>query len=87
MEILWLLLPMSVVLALLVIGVFAWALRGGQFDDLEREGQRILDADDGQGHDVRAPLVDGDQAITETAFGQSGNHQPGVESQGVLNGR
>jgi cbb3-type cytochrome oxidase maturation protein len=46
MDILFLLVPMSVVLALLVIAVFAWALNGGQFDDIEREGQRILvDAD------------------------------------------
>jgi cbb3-type cytochrome oxidase maturation protein len=46
MDILFLLVPMSVVLALLVIGVFAWALNGGQFDDIEREGARILiDAD------------------------------------------
>jgi cbb3-type cytochrome oxidase maturation protein len=42
MDILFLLVPMSVVLALLVIGVFAWALNGGQFDDIEAEGARIL---------------------------------------------
>jgi cbb3-type cytochrome oxidase maturation protein len=42
MDILFLLVPMSVVLALLVIGVFAWALQGGQFDDVESEGARIL---------------------------------------------
>jgi len=46
MDILFLLVPMSVVLALLVLGVFAWALNGGQFDDIEAEGTRILlDAD------------------------------------------
>ena len=54
MEILWLLIPMSVVLVLLVIGVFGWALHRGQFDDLEQEGQRIL-LDD-------PPPVDADQA-------------------------
>jgi cbb3-type cytochrome oxidase maturation protein len=42
MDILFLLVPMSVVLALLVIAVFAWALNGGQFDDIEAEGGRIL---------------------------------------------
>lgn len=45
MDILFVLIPLSMVLLLVVIGVFAWALHGGQFDDLEREGQRILDAD------------------------------------------
>ncbi|HWP17689.1 MAG TPA: cbb3-type cytochrome oxidase assembly protein CcoS [Burkholderiaceae bacterium] len=42
MEILFLLVPLSTVLALLIIAVFAWALWGGQFDNIEREAQRIL---------------------------------------------
>jgi cbb3-type cytochrome oxidase maturation protein len=42
MEIMWLLIPLSAVLVLLVIGVFAWALHRGQFEDLEDEGTRIL---------------------------------------------
>ncbi|MBX3622840.1 MAG: cbb3-type cytochrome oxidase assembly protein CcoS [Rhizobacter sp.] len=46
MESLYLLLPMSVLLVLALIGVFAWALHSGQFDDLEREGQRVLEADE-----------------------------------------
>jgi cbb3-type cytochrome oxidase maturation protein len=46
MDILYLLIPVSVVVMLGVIGVFAWALQRGQFDDLDREGQRILDGDE-----------------------------------------
>lgn len=46
MDILYLLIPMSAVLVLGIIGVFAWALDGGQFDDLEQHGERILDSDD-----------------------------------------
>jgi cbb3-type cytochrome oxidase maturation protein len=42
MEILYLLIPLSAVLVLLIIAVFGWALNRGQFDDLEREGERIL---------------------------------------------
>lgn len=45
MEILYLLIPLSVVLVLLVIGVFWWALQSGQFDNIEREGERILRED------------------------------------------
>jgi len=45
-EILYLLVPLSVGLALIILGVFAWALRSGQFDDLEREGWRILESDE-----------------------------------------
>lgn len=45
MESLYLLLPLSVLLVLGLIALFAWALQGGQFDDLEREGRRVLDED------------------------------------------
>jgi cbb3-type cytochrome oxidase maturation protein len=45
MDILYLLIPLSAVLVLGILGVFAWALHGGQFDDLEQEGERILAAD------------------------------------------
>jgi cbb3-type cytochrome oxidase maturation protein len=44
MDILYLLIPLSVVLAFAIIGVFAWALKSGQFEDIEGEGERILDA-------------------------------------------
>jgi len=43
MESLYLLLPLSVLLVLALIGVFGWALNAGQFDDLEREGWRVLE--------------------------------------------
>jgi cbb3-type cytochrome oxidase maturation protein len=42
MDILYLLIPMSAVLVLGILAVFAWALHGGQFDDLEQQGERIL---------------------------------------------
>ena len=42
MDILFLLVPLSVVLALGVMAVLAWAVWSGQFDDLESEGQRIF---------------------------------------------
>lgn len=47
MESLYLLLPMSVLLVLALIGLFAWALHAGQFDDLEREGRRVLEEREG----------------------------------------
>ncbi|WP_428423039.1 cbb3-type cytochrome oxidase assembly protein CcoS [Methylibium sp.] len=43
MDSLYLLLPLSVLLALGVLGVFAWAVHHGQFDDLDREGARVLE--------------------------------------------
>jgi len=46
MEILYLLIPLSVVLVFLIGGVFWWSVRNGQFDDLEGPGHRILMDDD-----------------------------------------
>ena len=43
MDSLYLLLPLSVLLVLALIALFGWALHAGQFDDLEREGWRVLD--------------------------------------------
>ena len=46
MEILYLLVPVSVVLVFLTGAVFWFALASGQFDDLEGPAYRILDDDD-----------------------------------------
>ncbi len=45
MDILYLLIPLSVLLVFVIIGVFWWALNAGQFDNIEREGKRILGGD------------------------------------------
>ena len=45
MDILFLLIPLSGVLALLIIGALAWAVWRGQFDAVDAEGERILHSD------------------------------------------
>jgi cbb3-type cytochrome oxidase maturation protein len=42
MDILYLLIPLSAVLVLFIVAVFGWAVHKGQFEDLEREADRIL---------------------------------------------
>jgi cbb3-type cytochrome oxidase maturation protein len=49
MDILYLLVPATVLLVFGLLALFRWALGAGQFDDLEREGERILD-------DAMAPI-------------------------------
>jgi cbb3-type cytochrome oxidase maturation protein len=46
-EILYLLIPLSVVLAFLIGAAFWWSVASGQFDDLEGPAYRILNDDDG----------------------------------------
>ncbi|MCL2309312.1 MAG: cbb3-type cytochrome oxidase assembly protein CcoS [Proteobacteria bacterium] len=46
MEILWLLIPMSVLIVLILGSIFWWSVRSGQFDDLDGPAYRILADDD-----------------------------------------
>lgn len=46
MDILYLLIPLSVVLVFLIGAAFWWALHNGQFDDLDAPSHRILMDDD-----------------------------------------
>jgi len=46
MEILYLLIPLSMILVGLIVWAFFWAVRSGQFEDLEGPAYRILMDDD-----------------------------------------
>lgn len=46
MEILYILIPMSVVLVMVIVAVLARALQQGQFDDLQHQGEIIFDSDE-----------------------------------------
>ena len=59
MDILYLLVPMSVLLVFALMVLFRWALGAGQFEDLEREGERILKGD--------SPKLDTDQTPDRSA--------------------
>ena len=45
MDILFILIPLSVVLALVILGALGWAVWRGQFESVEAEGERILGSD------------------------------------------
>lgn len=53
MDILYLLIPLSVVLAFLIGYVFWWALKSGMFDDLEGPAYWILHDDDAVAKDEK----------------------------------
>jgi cbb3-type cytochrome oxidase maturation protein len=69
MESLYLLLPLSVLLVLALIGVFGWAINAGQFEDLEREGWRVLE--DEPLPPPQPPALDLDQASAKHPYQQS----------------
>ena len=45
MDILFLLIPLSVILVLAILAGLWWAIYTGQFGDVEKEGERILHED------------------------------------------
>ncbi len=45
MEILYLLIPLSVLLVLFILASLWWAINSGQFENLEAEAERILRED------------------------------------------
>ena len=46
MEILYLLIPLSLILVGIIVWIFLWAVRSGQFDDMEGPAHQILMDDD-----------------------------------------
>jgi len=61
-DIVYLLIPLSLVLVFLIGAVFWWAVRRGQFDDLEGPGHRILMDDDGEPAKLRQRIVSSEEA-------------------------
>lgn len=59
MDILYLLIPLSLVLVFVIAIFFWWSLRSNQYDDLDGPGYRILMDDDRSPSDGTSP---GDQA-------------------------
>jgi cbb3-type cytochrome oxidase maturation protein len=54
-EILYLLIPLSVALIFLIVWIFLWAVKSGQFDDMEGPAHRILMDDDKPRSDASSP--------------------------------
>ncbi|GGO69667.1 cbb3-type cytochrome oxidase assembly protein CcoS [Bowmanella pacifica] len=56
MGILYILIPLAIVIVTVAILIFFWAVKAGQFEDLERQGHNILfDDDKEQGNKERQP--------------------------------
>ncbi len=55
MNVLLFLIPAALFLGLLGLGAFIWALKSGQFDDLDGAAMRILIDDDKESGDAGSP--------------------------------
>jgi len=72
-EILYLLIPLSVVLVFTIGAIFWWSLKSGQFDDLEGPAHRVLMDDDRPAsvRDAQPPATTGEPRKTLNKPSQS----------------
>ena len=61
MDILYLLIPLSLVLVFVIATLFWWSLKSGQYEDLEGPGHRVLMDDDMTDVLTKRSTVDTDQ--------------------------
>jgi len=79
MEILFILIPVSIILIALAIGIFGWAVKDGQYDDLDGPAHSILfddDADMVPGPDDKPKITPAKTTKTKTAQKNSGKQKP-----------
>jgi cbb3-type cytochrome oxidase maturation protein len=74
MDILYLLIPLSVVLAIAIGAAFWWAVRNDQFEDMEGPAHRLLLDDDDRAKPARPP-----EALPGDASGPTGDRGPSDE--------
>ncbi len=55
MNSLFILIPIALVLVALAVRIFIWAVKSGQFEDLDTEGKRILFDKDTPSHGKKVP--------------------------------
>ena len=58
LDVLYLLIPITLILAGIALGLFVWAIHAGQFDDLETPAIRILFEDSAPPAESGAPGTD-----------------------------
>ena len=59
MDILYLLIPLSVVLVFAIGAVFWWAVASGQFEDMEGPAHRVISDDDATARNAREEADEG----------------------------
>lgn len=63
MNVLFLLIPVSLILLVIAVAVFFWAVRSGQFDDLQTPAYRILmDTDEVRRRERERPRTEHDDS-------------------------
>ncbi|MCK9564383.1 MAG: cbb3-type cytochrome oxidase assembly protein CcoS [Bacteroidales bacterium] len=70
MESMYFLIPMSLLVLLAATGLLIWAVNSGQYDDMEREAERILQDDDLPGEAERQGAGSANDEVRQPAAGE-----------------
>lgn len=73
MEVIYGLIPAMIILGLIMVGILVWAVKSGQYDDMEGDANRIIMDDDD-------PLLPND-ALPTGKKKQPGKNWPDAESE------
>jgi cbb3-type cytochrome oxidase maturation protein len=80
MDILYLLIPISLMFVFIIAGVFWWSLKSGQFEDLDGPGYRVLMDDDKAGGLGSAAAEDAEASPVGARPGEKNQNRSGVDS-------
>ena len=73
MEILFLLIPLSIIIAFIIAGLFFWSVKSGQFDDMSGPAYSILMDDDSPGQKVSPDLKPDENEDAKVSTGGDAN--------------
>jgi len=73
MEVIYLLIPGMIFLGLVMVGLLIWAVKNGQYEDMEGDANRILMDDDD-------PLLPGNTNKATKTVKKSGKNWPDAEN-------
>ena len=65
MDIIYVLLPVALIIVIIIIAIFLWAVRSDQFDDLEGPAYRILMDDDDEDKKAKKDTADHDNNMPD----------------------
>ncbi|MDG1205307.1 MAG: cbb3-type cytochrome oxidase assembly protein CcoS [Pseudomonadales bacterium] len=68
MEGVFMLIPLSLAVVFMVIAVFVWSVKNGQYEDLDKEAQRILFDDDELDIDAKISTSTDTNPITQDNY-------------------
>ncbi len=73
MEVIYLLIPGMIFLGLIMVGILVWAIKNGQYEDMEGDANRILMDDDD-------PLLPGNENKAKKIEKKPGKNWPDSEN-------